>query len=53
MYVSVCDSVSLQARVEGNPATMAQFRVTVASPAPALSSFVKDLLVTQLKAATA
>lgn len=39
----------LQARIEGNPQNMAQFRVTVASPAPQLSAQVKELLCTHLK----
>jgi hypothetical protein len=37
--------------VEGNPNNMAQFRVTVSSPAPALSASLKDLVVSGLKAA--
>jgi hypothetical protein len=45
--------VALQARVEGNPQNMAQFRVTVSSPAPPLSAQIKDLVVAYLRAAAA
>ena len=41
--------VVLQARVEGNPANMSQFRVTLASPAPQLSQQLKELIVQQLR----
>jgi hypothetical protein len=44
-------SLTTQARVEGNPNNMAQFRVTVSSPAPELSASLKELVVAGLKVA--
>lgn len=41
----------LQARIEGNPANMAEFRVTLASEAPQLSMQLKDLLVQHIRSA--
>jgi len=46
-------SILVMARIEGNPQNMAQFRVTVASPAPQLSTHVKDLLATHLRSIAA
>eukprot|EP00200_Dunaliella_tertiolecta_P006547 CAMPEP_0202346842 /NCGR_PEP_ID=MMETSP1126-20121109/5457_1 /ASSEMBLY_ACC=CAM_ASM_000457 /TAXON_ID=3047 /ORGANISM="Dunaliella tertiolecta, Strain CCMP1320" /LENGTH=1093 /DNA_ID=CAMNT_0048938303 /DNA_START=70 /DNA_END=3351 /DNA_ORIENTATION=- len=44
-------SVLVMARIEGNPATMAQFRVTLASQAPQLSMQLKELLAQHIRSA--
>ncbi|KAF5828063.1 armadillo-type protein [Dunaliella salina] len=44
-------SILVMARIEGNPATMAQFRVTLASQAPQLSMQLKDLLAQHIRSA--
>lgn len=45
------ETLICECRVEGNPTTRSQFRVTVSSPNPVLSESVKGLIAGQIRSA--